>query len=290
MHEIVCMGTSTEINALLNLIDDPDEEVFGAVSKRIVDYGTTIIPTLEHWWETIPNEQVQGRIEGLIHRLQLRELKRSVTDWKEASRHELLPGALLVATFQYPDLASASVITDTERLRRNIWLELNNYLTPLEQVNVFHNILYGYFGLRTTPREECKTEDFLINQVISNKKGTQAGNGLLYLVLCELLDLPVRAIQLPDQFILAYIKPLQDDGMERAEFFMDPSGGQIYTHRDIETYFKRINEPMDQKYLSPLTNIETIAWALQLLAKSYDPLKESYKIAELKELARYLRS
>ena len=90
MHEIVCMGTSTEINALLNLIDDPDEEVFGAVSERIVDYGTTIIPTLEHWWETIPNEQVQGRIEGLIHRLQLRELKRCFTDWKEASRKRKL--------------------------------------------------------------------------------------------------------------------------------------------------------------------------------------------------------
>lgn len=283
------MGTPKEISALLNLIDDPDEEVFGAVSARIVDYGSTIIPTLEHWWETIPNEQVQNRIEGLIHRLQYRELTRNFTDWKEASRHELLTGALLVATFQYPDLATAPVITDTERLRRNIWLELNNYLTPLEQVNVFHNILYGYFGLRTVTREESRTEDFFIQNVLSNKKGTQAGNGLLYLVLCELLDLPVRAIQIPDQFILAYVKPSQEDDAQNATFFMDPSGGQIYTNRDIETYFKRINEPLNQEYLRPLTNIETIIYILKLLAKSYDPLKEGYKITELKELARYLK-
>ncbi len=283
------MGTPKEISALLNLIDDPDEEVFGAVSARIVDYGSTIIPTLEHWWETIPNEQVQNRIEGLIHRLQYRELTRNFTDWKEASRHELLTGALLVATFQYPDLATAPVITDTERLRRNIWLELNNYLTPLEQVNVFHNILYGYFGLRTVTREESRTEDFFIQNVLSNKKGTQAGNGLLYLVLCELLDLPVRAIQIPDQFILAYVKPSQEDDAQNATFFMDPSGGQIYTYRDIETYFKRINEPLNQEYLRPLTNIETIIYILKLLAKSYDPLKEGYKITELKELARYLK-
>lgn len=283
------MGTPKEISALLNLIDDPDEEVFGAVSARIVDYGSTIIPTLEHWWETIPNEQVQNRIEGLIHRLQYRELTRNFTDWKEASRHELLTGALLVATFQYPDLATAPVITDTERLRRNIWLELNNYLTPLEQVNVFHNILYGYFGLRTVTREESRTEYFFIQNVLSNKKGTQAGNGLLYLVLCELLDLPVRAIQIPDQFILAYVKPSQEDDAQNATFFMDPSGGQIYTYRDIETYFKRINEPLNQEYLRPLTNIETIIYILKLLAKSYDPLKEGYKITELKELARYLK-
>lgn len=283
------MGTPKEISALLNLIDDPDEEVFGAVSARIVDYGSTIIPTLEHWWETIPNEQVQNRIEGLIHRLQYRELTRNFTDWKEASRHELLTGALLVATFQYPDLATAPVITNTERLRRNIWLELNNYLTPLEQVNVFHNILYGYFGLRTVTREESRTEDFFIQNVLSNKKGTQAGNGLLYLVLCELLDLPVRAIQIPDQFILAYVKPSQEDDAQNVTFFMDPSGGQIYTYRDIEIYFKRINEPLNQEYLRPLTNIETIIYILKLLAKSYDPLKEGYKITELKELARYLK-
>jgi len=289
MHEIVCMGTANEISALLNLIDDPDEEVFGAVSARIVDYGSTIIPTLEHWWETIPNEQVQTRIEGLIHRLQLRELKRNLTDWKEASRHELLTGSLLVSTFQYPDLATAPVITDTERLRRNIWLELNNYLTPLEQVNVFHNILYGYFGLKTIPRDEYKTEDHLIHKVLSSKKGSQIGNGLLYLVLCELLDLPIRAIQLPEQFILGYFKPDHETNTLKAAFFIDPSGGQIYTHRDIETYFKRINESLEQNYLTPRSNVDTIATVLEELSKSYDPSKEGYKTHECLELARYLK-
>jgi regulator of sirC expression with transglutaminase-like and TPR domain len=289
MHEIVYMGNNNEISALLNLIDDPDEEVFGAVSARIVDYGSTIIPTLEHWWETIPNEQVQNRIEGLIHRLQLRELKRNFTDWKEASRHELLTGALLVSSFQYPDLATAPVITDTERLRRNIWLELNNYLTPLEQVNVFNNILYGYFGLKTIPRDENKTEDHLIHKVISSKKGSQTGNGLLYLVLCELLDLPIKAIQLPEQFILGYFKPIQETPGLQAAFFIDPSEGQIYKHRDIETYFKRIKEPLESHYLSPRSNIETIASVLEDLSKSYDPTKEGYKTIECLELARYLK-
>ncbi len=64
------MAKTDEIAALYTLIDDPDEEVFGVVSERIVNYGTPIIPTLEHWWETTPNEQVQNRIENLIHRLQ----------------------------------------------------------------------------------------------------------------------------------------------------------------------------------------------------------------------------
>ena len=68
------MDNTNEISALFNLIDDPDEEVFGAVSEKIVGYGKPIIPNLEHLWETTPNEAVQGRIELLIHRLHFRDL------------------------------------------------------------------------------------------------------------------------------------------------------------------------------------------------------------------------
>ena len=68
------MEESKEITALFHLIDDPDEEVFDAVSKKIVDYGKPIIPNLEHLWETTPSEETQARIELLIHRLHFRDL------------------------------------------------------------------------------------------------------------------------------------------------------------------------------------------------------------------------
>jgi hypothetical protein len=276
------MAKQDEIAALYTLIDDPDEEVFGVVSDRIVTYGSVIIPTLEHWWETTPNEQVQTRIEQLIHQLQFRDLRRNFTDWKHAARPELLTGALLTASFHYPELSTATVINETEKLRRNIWLELNNYLTPLEQINVFHNVLYGYFGLRSIPKDEGKPEHFMLNKIISEKKGTQVGNGLLYL--------PVRVLQLPKQFILAYIKNDVNETQAPASFFMDPTGGQIYTHRDIETYFKRINEPLEPHYLTPLSNAATIAHVLTALGGSYDAAKEPHKIAELNELAAFLKS
>ena len=49
------MEESKEISALFQLIDDPDEEVFDAISKKIVDFGKPIIPNLEHLWETNPS-------------------------------------------------------------------------------------------------------------------------------------------------------------------------------------------------------------------------------------------
>ena len=75
------METNKEISALFHLIDDPDQEVFEAVSQKIVDYGKPIIPNLEHLWETTPEEHTQERIELLIHRLHYRDLTEDFRQW-----------------------------------------------------------------------------------------------------------------------------------------------------------------------------------------------------------------
>ena len=72
------MEENREIYALLHLIDDPDEEVFGVVSNRIIDFGKGIIPNLENLWENTVSEDVQSRIELLIHRLHYRDLTEEI--------------------------------------------------------------------------------------------------------------------------------------------------------------------------------------------------------------------
>ena len=74
------MEENKEISALFHLIDDPDEEVFNLVSTRIIDYGKGIIPNLENLWENTVSEEVQERIEMLIHRLHYRDLTEELTD------------------------------------------------------------------------------------------------------------------------------------------------------------------------------------------------------------------
>src|SRR5678815_5740521 len=112
------METNNEISALFTLIDDPDEEVFGAVSDKIVDYGKIIIPNLEHLWETTPNEDVQGRIELLIHRLHYTDLTEDFRQWGLSGHHDLMLGAMLVSKFQYPDVSTSQVLQEIEKVRR----------------------------------------------------------------------------------------------------------------------------------------------------------------------------
>ena len=194
------MEQTKEISALLNLIDDPDEEVFGAVSDKIIGFGRTIIPNLEHLWETTPDEQIQERIEMIIHRLHYTDLEEDFRQWSLAGHHDLLVGSLLVSKFQYPDLTTSAVLLEVEKIRRNIWLELNNYLTPLEQIRIVTGILYSYYNLKGNEITYTDINEFLIHKVLETKRGNQLSNGILYLILCDLLDLPVKAIGVPKQF------------------------------------------------------------------------------------------
>src|SRR5579863_1521654 len=255
------MQENQEIKALFTLIDDPDEHVFSSVSERIVSYGRGIIPNLENLWENTILEEVQERIEILIHKLHYTDLTEDFQRWKNSSYHDLLTASLLVSKFQYPELNSTSVLQEVEKLRRNIWLELNNYLTPLEQVNVLTSILYNYYGLKGTEVGYQHPEEFLINKVIETKKGNAITNGVLYLLLSELLDIPIKAINIPRQFVLAYIKPEYDhlgysneSAINKIEFFIDPMSGQVFTHKDVENYFKRVSVPPVASYFKPISH------------------------------------
>lgn len=287
------MEETKEISALLNLIEDPDEEVFGAVSSKIVDIGKPIIPNLEHLWETTPNEQIQERIELIIHKLHYTDLTEDFRQWTLAGHHDLQVGALLVSKFQYPDLSTASTLLEVEKMRRNIWLELNNYLTPLEQIRIVTGILYSYYNIKGTEVIYSDVNDFLLHKVLESKRGNQLGTGILYLLICDLLDIPVKAIGVPKQFVLAYFKTgytdeATGDHQSKIDFFIDPSSGMVFTHKDVENYFKRIAVPSVPSYFKPLSNKKVIQHLLEEIAKCFDNEKDQYKKEELIKLAALL--
>lgn len=287
------MDDNKEILALLHLIDDPDEEVYGTVSQRLLSFGRPIIPHLEAAWETIENQDAQERIEGLIHRLQFEDLSDLFISWKK-DKGNLLEGAILVAKFNYPDLDEAEIRKQIEKIRRNTWLELNNYLTPMEQINVINSILFNYYKHRGAELDFSHPEGFLLNKILETRKGNPVGNGLLYLILCELLDVPLSALSIPHQFILGYFdssyEALNPRGhaSEKIKFYVDGLTGQMYSHKDMENYFKRLQIPPVNPHFKPMNNAQTLQFVIEQYAKCFDSEKEADKIAELQHLSGLL--
>lgn len=288
------MKHNKEISALLRLIDDPDDEVFDTVSEKLLHYGREIIPNLEQLWEVTADQSVQERIEHLIHRVHFVDLQQEFYEWGHSKQPELLRGAILVAKYQFPDLNIPNILSQFDKIRRNIWLELNNYLTPLEQVNVFNSILYNYYKLQGHEITEREPKYFFINQVLESKQGNAFSIGVLYLSLCELLDIPVFAIELPRQFVFAYIDTLHnffspdDEGVQQIQFYIDPMNGMVYTQKDVNAYLRKINAKEKEQYFVPLLAKRIIYKMLQELSLCYRYRREEQKAEEIQELMRII--
>lgn len=287
------MKENKEIKALLTLIDDPDQEVYNTISEKIASFGKGIIPHLENLWETINNEETQERIELLIHRLHFSDLTAEFIKWKDGEA-DLLQGAIIISKYHYPDMNPVVVMQELEKLRRNIWLELNSYLTPMEKANVLNSIVYNYYKQTGVEISYEAPDQFLINKTLESKKGNSISNGIIYLVLCDLLDIPVKAINIPRQFILAYFDPqfeaLNPSGhaSEKIKFYIDPLTGQMFSHKDIENYFKRLSVPPVNSYFRALSNRRIIQYLLEELSKCFDNANNQYKMDELLSLAAML--
>jgi regulator of sirC expression with transglutaminase-like and TPR domain len=288
------MQKEAEISALFKLIDDPDEEVFNTIADRLLNYGTPIIPDLEHLWENTLDEATLERIEIMIYKLRLQDLKEAFIEWKSKPDPSLFEGALLVTKFQFPELAIDSLRHQMEKIRRNIWLELNNYLTPLEQANVIRNILFNYYQIKGVEVNYEKPEEFLISAPLQSKKGNAIANTLLYAELCQQLEIQAQFINIPKQCIIAFYASDWDpeeivaNPQEFIQFYVEGTTGNAFSQKDLDQYMIRSNIEPKNSYYKALSNVKIIKKHLLEFAKCFNSPTLQYKQKDLADLADLL--
>ncbi len=288
------MQKEAEISALFKLIDDPDEEVFNTIADRLLNYGTPIIPDLEHLWENTLDEATLERIEIMIYKLRLQDLKEAFIEWKSKPDPSLFEGALLVTKFQFPELAIDSLRHQMEKIRRNIWLELNNYLTPLEQANVIRNILFNYYQIKGVEVNYEKPEEFLISAPLQSKKGNAIANTLLYAELCQQLEIQAQFINIPKQCIIAFYASDWDpeeivaNPQEFIQFYVEGTTGNAFSQKDLDQYMIRSNIEPKNSYYKALSNVKIIKKHILEFAKCFNSPTLQYKQKDLTDLADLL--
>ncbi|MCX6203502.1 MAG: hypothetical protein NTY43_04310 [Bacteroidetes bacterium] len=288
------MQKEAEISALFKLIDDPDEEVFNTIADRLLNYGTPIIPDLEHLWENTLDEATLERIEIMIYKLRLQDLKEAFLAWKSKPDPSLFEGALLVTKFQYPEMAIDNLRHQMEKMRRNIWLELNNYLTPLEQANVIRNILFNYYQIKGVEVNHEKPEEFLISAPLQSKKGNAIANTLLYAELCQQLEIQAQFINIPKQCIIAFYasdwdpEEIVSNPQEFIQFYVEGTTGNAFSQKDLDQYMIRSNIEPKNSYYKPLSNVKIIKKHLLEFAKCFQSPTLQYKQKDLTDLAQLL--
>jgi hypothetical protein len=107
-------GTAGEITALLNLIEDPDENVYQTVKSRIIEIGNGIIPALEAIKEMEETPLQTERINEIIAAILLEKLQNSIEIWENSDEKSFLEIAFHIHEYICPNAQKADFLFEID--------------------------------------------------------------------------------------------------------------------------------------------------------------------------------
>lgn len=291
------MRVNESINALVELLDDPDEVVSTHVQSKIVEQGEKVIPYLEKLQDRfLDNPQKSERIDQMIHSIHFKALKKSFSKWVDSEEKLLLEGVYLVCKYQYPDLTISELNSKLLEIKQAVWLEINPKQTSFETIKVFNRIFFDHFDFKCSDVIQHTPFDYFTNAVLETREGSDTALGLIYSLVAQSLDLPVYGVSVdqPNKtFLLAYldknnILEILDWGVHNngVLFYISVSNkGVVVDPQRLEEVFKMEGLPVSKDQFEPTPNTVLIRNYLIQISKSCENLPYfRYKLVELKEL------
>jgi regulator of sirC expression with transglutaminase-like and TPR domain len=282
----------SSIQALVNLVDDPDDQIYQHVRGELVKCGATALPILESTWETdLFGSKHHERIDKIIQEIQFEEVKKELKTWLQSSEKDLVKGACVLAKYENPTLDETEIINTIQNIRRDIWLELNDNQTAFEKVKIFNKIFFNHHKFEGDKEDYFSPGNSLINKVLESRKGNPLSLGLVYSVIAQSLDLPIYGVNLPNHFILAYMDVngvhAQNDQENKygVLFYINTfSRGSIFDTEEIKTFLDILKVEHKRDFFEPCSNTTIIRRMLTNLISSYQQSGKSEIIDDLVEL------
>lgn len=283
-----------KISALINLLDDPDQDVYTQVSQELLDIGSKAVPQLEDAWENSFNAILQARIEQVIHQIQFQNVRNRLQEWNQKPSAGLLEAAVIINNYQYSDLDEDAIYDFVAQLTQDIWIELNSNYTAMEKVGVMNKIFFEIYGFGGNKKNFHSARNSYINNVLESRKGNPISLSLLYLEVAKRLKLPIYGVNLAEHFVLAYtdlpIEYLDEVKQENILFYINPfNKGTLFQYKDIEQFVEQLKLDMQPKFYLPCDNFTVINRLINNLIFCYNKAGYGDKVNELKLLKSCLK-
>ncbi|MFH0999259.1 MAG: transglutaminase-like domain-containing protein [Bacteroidota bacterium] len=262
---------TTELKALMRLLDDPDQSILSQIEQRILDFGKDAIALLEETKQNCIDIDLYERIDQIIQKIQFESTFNTLTDWKNNAQSNLFEAALSISAMHYPHMDIDALRKEMDKITRDVWLELNEDLTPLEKIQILNHIFFDIYSFNGNKDNLSKPQNSLIKDVIESKKGNSVSISILYLEVARRLNMPVYGIDLPQNFVLAYVNNESVlSAKHRVLFYINPfNKGIIFTKKDIDSFLKQINEKPRDSFFQICENVIIVKRLLSELIESF---------------------
>lgn len=296
---------ANELKNMIYLLDDSDDRVVSHIEEQIFSLGLKAIPLLESLWPAEDSVVRQERIVALIKRIKKHVLADELKSWMNTEEQDLFAGVMIINKILDPSLDQQSIINQIDKIKLDAWLELNYELTSFEKVKILNRIFFEVHGFSGDTDTYHHSKNSFISSVLDRKKGNPISLAIIYSIVAQKLNIPIYGVNLPQHFILGYVKDLQwppllrfnDEALERERghsdilFYINPfNNGLIFNQDNIHKFLKQLNLEAKEEYFSICENRDIVIRILRNLQVSFSKENNLNKKEQVEELLSILLS
>jgi len=277
-----------EIVSLINLLDDPDENIFQHVQDKLIQIGVDAIPYLERSWEENKYTGLfQERIETLIDTIQFNQIIADLSGWNNSEKN-ILDGWILLTKWQFPGINESIIKGKIEEIKNDIWIEIKGKQTAQEKILTFNKVFYTNYKFQGNTKNYHSPINSFIHTVLETKHGNPLSLAILYSTIAQMLHIPIYGVNLPNHFILAYVESdLRSNDFKNLNrkdilFYINAfSNGSILNEKDIHSFLKQLKIEPNESFYIPCSNKTILLRIITNLISSYQQLGNIKKVEQL---------
>jgi len=250
--------SDSTLDALILLLDDQDELVFGSVKEKLFSLGSVVLPKLEESLSTANSIEHVKKLEEIISHLKKEILLDRMKEWINSDNRSLIDGWLLVSSIHHPTLSKEKIENSIKKIYREVWLEVTESMTSLEKVAVINHILFKINGFDISNSDNPNVESIILDKLLFSKIGNVYSLTILYLIIARNLHLDLLPIMLANKLLLVYEDNLAASlafgtSTDKYLFYINVAHrGSVISPKEVQFLYDK-----SQKYGKVVTRIET---------------------------------
>jgi regulator of sirC expression with transglutaminase-like and TPR domain len=278
---------SSELNALLRLLDDGDRRVATAVDEKILTYGDTALAVLQEFSET-GDEALRNRVSRLLAQISSERFLKEILEIQDESENaedgdvELERGVASIARFGYPLYEQTEMEEVIGSFAKRLQARLSLCATHGEVLKVITYFFTCEEMFAGSGEDYYNPDNSFINKVMENRRGIQISLSVVWILTARRLGLPILGINLPGHFMLKYDVP-------NVDIYIDPfNGGKLLSRLDCIRFMVNAGYKFSEQHLTAATNRQILIRMLNNLAEIYTQKNDELRAEPVRKAATIL--
>ena len=269
-----------ELDALLRLLDDPDDSVAQAVQRKLVEYGGNVVSHLRLLLENDTSVYTRRNCEAIIQEFQksaLESLKIMMISSQNAGEDINLEKAVIqLSKFGYPETNSLAISNRLDEIALDahqsfILNSSSNDLTLLMSLNDSFFEQSGFRGATT----EYKPEHSYFHSLLRSHIGIPISLSAVYMLVAERVGIELDGIGMPLHFIVYH---------SALHIFIDVFNFGVFISReDCKHFISKSNFDFNDSMLEKISNYTMIVRMIRNLIYAHSRNQEMWEAEQLQE-------